>query len=128
MFNFNRKEKGQGLVEYALILVLIAIVVIAAMQALGTTVDGTFTSVDTALGGEGSGGDNSAGNTLTNFGYQYYHHGQTEDAAISAYCNIADVPSGAGYNLYTHTNEGYTVDGYGQDFPEITFQRTGTCP
>ena len=54
MFNFNRKEKGQGLVEYALILVLIAIVVIAAMQALGTTVDGTFTNVNSTLGGDGS--------------------------------------------------------------------------
>ena len=31
-----RREKGQGLAEYALILALIAIVVIVAMQFLGT--------------------------------------------------------------------------------------------
>jgi pilus assembly protein Flp/PilA len=32
---FAPKEKGQGLVEYALILVLVAIVVIAALKILG---------------------------------------------------------------------------------------------
>ena len=46
---FSPKEKGQGLVEYALILVLIAIVVIVAMRALGSTVNGTFTDIDDAL-------------------------------------------------------------------------------
>jgi len=46
---FSPKEKGQGLVEYALILVLIAIVVIVAMGALGNTVNGTFDSVDDTL-------------------------------------------------------------------------------
>ena len=33
--NLKKKEKGQGLVEYALILVLVAIVVIAALMILG---------------------------------------------------------------------------------------------
>ena len=33
---FSAKEKGQGLVEYALILALIAVVVIVAVRALGT--------------------------------------------------------------------------------------------
>lgn len=47
---FSPKEKGQGLVEYALILVLIAIVVIVAMRALGTTVNGTFDEIDSVLG------------------------------------------------------------------------------
>ncbi len=57
MFNFNRKEKGQGLVEYALILVLIAIVVIVAMRALGGTVGGTFSNVNGNLAGGDSGSD-----------------------------------------------------------------------
>ena len=47
---FSPKEKGQGLVEYALILVLIAIVVIVAMRALGTTVTGTFEDINSELG------------------------------------------------------------------------------
>lgn len=46
---FSPKEKGQGLVEYALILVLIAIVVIVALGALGDTVNNTFTKINSGL-------------------------------------------------------------------------------
>jgi pilus assembly protein Flp/PilA len=42
-------EEGQGLVEYALILVLIAIVVIAALTFLGTKVNDTFQNIGTKL-------------------------------------------------------------------------------
>ncbi|GBD08643.1 hypothetical protein HRbin22_00884 [Candidatus Thermoflexus japonica] len=45
------REKGQGLVEYALILVLIAIVVIAILTLLGTQVSTVFSSIASALGG-----------------------------------------------------------------------------
>ncbi len=44
--NFFAYEEGQGLVEYALILVLIAIVVIGAMQLLGSKVSGTFSTIN----------------------------------------------------------------------------------
>ena len=57
MFNFNRKEKGQGLVEYALILVLIAIVVIVAMQVLGDKVSDTFDTVNSGLTTDAGGGE-----------------------------------------------------------------------
>ncbi len=49
MFNFNRKEKGQGLVEYALILVLVAVVVIVVLQVLGPLVGNVFTDVNNGL-------------------------------------------------------------------------------
>ena len=41
---FSRKQKGQGLVEYALILVLVAIVVIAALMILGPIIGNTFST------------------------------------------------------------------------------------
>ena len=47
---FAPKEKGQGLVEYALILVLIAIVVIVIMTLLGEQVNNVFTSITTTMG------------------------------------------------------------------------------
>ncbi len=47
---FSPKEKGQGLVEYALILVLVAIVVIAALTLLGPTIGDIFSSIDSNLG------------------------------------------------------------------------------
>jgi pilus assembly protein Flp/PilA len=55
MFNFNRKEKGQGLVEYALILVLASIVVIVVMQVLGPLIGNVFTDVNTNLVSGGGG-------------------------------------------------------------------------
>jgi pilus assembly protein Flp/PilA len=44
------KKKGQGLVEYALILVLIAIVVILILTFLGTKVNDSFSKIGSGLG------------------------------------------------------------------------------
>ena len=46
----EEKEEGQGMVEYALILVLVAIVVIAALTILGPTIANVFTKVSGNLG------------------------------------------------------------------------------
>ena len=43
------KKKGQGLVEYALILVLIAIVVILILTFLGSRVNDTFSRIGSGL-------------------------------------------------------------------------------
>jgi pilus assembly protein Flp/PilA len=43
------KEKGQGLVEYALILVLVAIVVIAALTLLGPSIGGLFSDINGSI-------------------------------------------------------------------------------
>ena len=48
---FSPKEKGQGLVEYALILVLVAIVVIAALMILGPIVGNIFSKINSSLSG-----------------------------------------------------------------------------
>jgi len=46
---FSPKEKGQGLVEYALILVLVAIVVIAVLMILGPIIGNVFSKVNSSL-------------------------------------------------------------------------------
>ena len=43
------KEEGQGLVEYALILVLIAIVVIIVLTLLGGRVSNIFSTISNSL-------------------------------------------------------------------------------
>jgi pilus assembly protein Flp/PilA len=43
------REKGQGLVEYALILVLIAVTVILILTALGTRVSTVFSQITSTL-------------------------------------------------------------------------------
>ena len=66
----KKQEKGQGLVEYALILVLVAIVVVVVMALLGPAIGKIFSQVNTALGGGGDGG------------------------TIGAYCSYGGLPSG----------------------------------
>jgi pilus assembly protein Flp/PilA len=46
---FAPKEKGQGLVEYALILVLVAVVVIAVLVFLGPAIGNVFSTIMTKL-------------------------------------------------------------------------------
>lgn len=46
---FVSEESGQGMVEYGLILALIAVVVITVLQALGGKVQGTFESINNAM-------------------------------------------------------------------------------
>jgi pilus assembly protein Flp/PilA len=46
---FSKREKGQGLVEYALILVLVAIVVIVALLVLGPMIGNTFSLINSSL-------------------------------------------------------------------------------
>jgi pilus assembly protein Flp/PilA len=60
MENSQRREKGQGLVEYALILVLVAIVVIAILLLLGPTTGNVFSTVVAffAPANGGAGGSN----------------------------------------------------------------------
>jgi len=48
---FAASEKGQGLVEYALILVLIAIVVIVVLGLLGDKVTQIFSQITSGLNG-----------------------------------------------------------------------------
>lgn len=44
-----RREEGQGLVEYALIIFLVAIVVIAILLLLGPQIGSVFSSIYNAL-------------------------------------------------------------------------------
>ncbi len=46
---FLPKEEGQGLVEYGLILVLIAIVVVVIVTTLGSAIQNIFSEIGSAL-------------------------------------------------------------------------------
>jgi pilus assembly protein Flp/PilA len=48
---FFLTERGQGMVEYALILVLIAVVVIVVLVVLGNQVANVFCNISGAFGG-----------------------------------------------------------------------------
>jgi len=48
---YRPQEEGQGLVEYALILVLVAVVVIAILTLLGGQIQNVFSEIVGGLGG-----------------------------------------------------------------------------
>ncbi|CAM5306758.1 Flp pilus assembly protein, pilin Flp OS=Afipia felis OX=1035 GN=BN961_00160 PE=4 SV=1 [Afipia felis] len=48
---FVKDESGATAIEYALIAAGISIVIIGAVNALGTTISGKFTTINTSLGG-----------------------------------------------------------------------------
>lgn len=49
MYNLLRREEGQGMVEYGLIIGLVAIAVVAALVALGDGLEGIFGDITTSL-------------------------------------------------------------------------------
>ncbi len=49
MDNGRRAQRGQGLVEYALIIALVAIVVIAILVIMGPSIGGFFSSITGAM-------------------------------------------------------------------------------
>ncbi len=46
-----REEEGQGLAEYALIIALVALAVVAALTGVGTQISAKFTEIVQKLGG-----------------------------------------------------------------------------
>ena len=46
---FAPKEKGQGMVEYAFLLVLVAIVVLVIAREIAPKIKGTFSSISNSL-------------------------------------------------------------------------------
>lgn len=57
---YLRCKKGQGMVEYGLILALIAVVVLLNLTSIGTSINAKFGQIVTALGG-GTGGTGGTG-------------------------------------------------------------------
>ena len=49
LISFRRPEAGQGLAEYALILALIAVVVIAAVTFLGSQINDILSQIGAAI-------------------------------------------------------------------------------
>jgi len=47
--NFLRREEGQGLVEYALIIALVAVLLIVALVALKDQISTTFSNIEVGL-------------------------------------------------------------------------------
>jgi pilus assembly protein Flp/PilA len=109
LFSSNKQENGQGLVEYAIILALIAIVVIAVMGAMGDKISCAFQGISNSLDGtEGSCGDTQDPATVAN-------------ATYAPHCANRGYPSGlqqtwpAGDVVVYMQNDGNTYTRYSDD-------------
>jgi len=94
LFSDSKQEKGQGLVEYAIILSLVAIAVIAVMRIMGPKVCNTFDTVNNSLpGGSGSSGSNCGGGNTVGTGPLVY--GTDVFSTNAQVCNAAGLSSGS---------------------------------
>ena len=48
-----KNKKGQGLVEYALIIAVVAVLIVGALTTFRGAIEGVFTAIGTALGAAG---------------------------------------------------------------------------
>jgi len=76
--NIPKKEQGQGLVEYALILVLVAVVVILVLQILGSAVTVVYVRVIGGLNGQ----------VLSGVGTEYLVSGVNVSTAGAGLCTV----------------------------------------
>lgn len=115
MKKFFTCEKGQGLVEYALILVLVAIVVIAVLLILGPQIGSIFSRVNAVLGG----------GTLVSASTERHGGGHGSDVDITVIVirdttvTVADSQSGQTANLSCSNTCTHTFAGI-SDAGEIT--------
>lgn len=58
---FWHDEQGATAIEYGLIAGLIAVVIISALTALGTNIEGVFKSISDAIGSSDAGGESDTG-------------------------------------------------------------------
>lgn len=91
--NWTQWEKGQGLVEYALILVLVAIVVIVILATMGPAIGGVYCDIVIQLGSPCTGGHyyNSVGEATAACTSSDGHLDWTDEDAPDGYYSISCV-------------------------------------
>jgi pilus assembly protein Flp/PilA len=126
-FKFPRREEGQGLVEYALILVLVAVVVIAVLLVLGPAVRDVFNKIvfrlyvgngsdfTISFNGAPEGAKNPAGSSTCNYTVSVPVKALKGSIPVDGLplTGVVYVTNSAGYHLTTINISG-TTDGSGQ--------------
>lgn len=132
--NVPKREEGQGLVEYALLLVLVALAIIVILTLLGTTVVLTYAKVIGGLNGQ----------SVTGTGTEYIIlsikttanatggacHVTITDAAVVVLQDGALITDGTYQLPYTTNGAGHTtsVSLAGETIAHTSFNFTGSAP
>lgn len=105
------RDDGQGLVEYALILVLVAVVVIAILTILGPQVGNVFSRVVDGLGvaSNGGGGGSSSSATVTSIDALRGGADVGVNVTVSANTNVTVTDSQSGQSVSVGCNSACSV-------------------
>lgn len=119
--SLNKKQKGQGLVEYALIMVLVAVVVIAVLMILGPIIGNVFSKVNSSLSTVSTGGGAAAAPSAINCSSATAKWNSTVGTTQAAMAAEGWPQSGTTYdNWVAATNEW-------QNSPERTYFQSNGC-
>jgi len=114
----SKPEKGQGLVEYAIILALIAIVVIGVMTTLGKKTCNTFNKVSNSLDGSTSGNCSTASSGSVT-GYSSYAAAQAAWCAANPSVHGDPLPI---LDVYYNSTTGQYVQAWRTEADPVTFK------
>jgi pilus assembly protein Flp/PilA len=120
MKSHHLQEKGQGLVEYALLLILVAIVVMGILTILGPQVGDVFSRVIVALSPP------SADNPLTGVTAVRTGHGHGNDVVVTATVSenttvtVTDSQSGQSFSMSCSNSCQQTMTGVGHHSGTVT--------
>jgi pilus assembly protein Flp/PilA len=106
-------EGGQGLVEYALILVLVAIVVIVALSLLGPSIGNVFSNIVDDLNALGGGNNYVVAITRSDYdsGLQTLHLDATSDGVYDPGVTLTASPGGVMVQAGNHYHLNYSLTG-----------------
>ena len=130
----TKRQDGQGLVEYALILVLVAVVVLAILTLLGPQVGNVFSRVVNGLGvvttdGNGGGGGAPPPSTVEVTGVSASRNGADVFVTITVSANtnitVSDSQSGKFAAMGCDLNCAFTIPAVGAGPGTITVTADG---
>ena len=110
-FSPSKQTKGQGLVEYAIILALVAVIVIAVVRVMGPGVGNTFSTINNSLPGDSAlgGDDGDDGGGGDDGGDLPWTYAVDENSSFSIPAGTFEVQYGANGSYYTQTFTGPTT-------------------
>ena len=120
MKSHNSQEQGQGLVEYALLLTLVAIVVMGILAILGPQVGDVFSRVTAALSSP------SEDNPLTDVRAGRTGHGFGNDVVVTVTVSqnttvtVTDSQSGQSFSMSCSSSCQHTFTGVGHHSGTVT--------
>lgn len=120
MKSHDLQEQGQGLVEYALLLTLVAIVVMGILTVLGPQVGDVFSRITVALSLP------SEDNPLTGVTAMRTGHGEGNDVVVSVTVSnnttvtVTDSQSGHSSSMSCSSSCQHTFTGVGHDAGTVT--------